>query len=85
MRGKRERDRAKRTRTGPSKNLGNVCEPFARERERDRKRGEICPLLRALLLRRTVTNNYRNRPEINKLSVDACRDYWCSPTVKESI
>lgn len=37
----------------------------------------MCPLLRALLLRRTVTNNYRNRPEINKLSVDACRDYWC--------
>ena len=40
MRGKRERDRAKRTRTGPSKNLGNVCEPFARERERERKRGK---------------------------------------------
>lgn len=83
MRGKR--DRAKRTRTGPSKNLGNVCELFARERKREGKRGEMCPLLRALLLRRTVTNNYCNRPEINKLSVDACRDYWCSPTVEESI
>lgn len=41
MRGKR--DRAKRTRTGPSKNLGNVCELFAREREKERgkERGNV--------------------------------------------
>ena len=62
-------DRTERTKTGPCKNRGNVCESMWREQEgnreaRKRKKRESRrgPLLRALLLRPTVTNNYCNRP-----------------------
>lgn len=81
MAGEREETGQKGREPGRVKIL-ETCVSCLPESEREKEGGGRCPLLRALLLRRTVTNNYRNRPEINKLFPSR---FLCSPTVEESI